>query len=155
MLTTDLLHTLQRELELMQHFFYALEKENTLLLSNYANNELYDLTELKNSYTDQLHYAAQERDSQLVNLKLEKGREGLLAAQHTYPDLTFVIHSLFELTAKAQELNEQNGVLIHAYLVYTQEALTAIKQANPNSAAVYDASGKKQNLGGKRGYVQA
>lgn len=155
MLTTDLLHSLHQELELMQHFFYALEKENTLLLSNYANHDLYDLTELKNSYTDQLLHAAQKRDAKLLELELAKGREGLLAAQHHYPELATVIDSLFELSTKAQELNEQNGVLIHAYLDYTQQALNALKQASPTSAGVYDASGKKQALKSKRGYVQA
>lgn len=155
MLTTDLHDHLTAELDLMQHFLFALEKENTLLLSNYHHDDLYDLTELKNSYAEQLAQAANLRDSALNALQLPAGKDGLLlAAQLHNEELGALVQQLMTLAQQGRQLNDQNGLLINTYLDYNQQALQALGQANPTAASVYDAHGKKQPHLKKRGIGQ-
>ncbi|NLJ61709.1 MAG: flagellar protein FlgN [Alcaligenaceae bacterium] len=142
MSSTTLHQLIQTEFDLMQQFFFSLEKENELLLSSYSNDDLYDLTELKNHYADQLAHAATERDAALSSLGLSTGRDGLIAAQALSEPLHGLVQSLFDLAEKARLLNEENGLLIHTYLEYSVQALEALGQANPANNEVYDAKGK-------------
>lgn len=140
----------------MQHFLFCLEKESELLLSSYNNDDLYDLTELKNQYADQLSHIAEQRDLQLAILNLPLGREGLIAAQSVSDTLEDLIHQLFDIAEKARTLNEQNGLVIQTYLDYSVQALEALAQANPPAGEIYDARGKtKPATALKRGIVRA
>lgn len=152
-----LLTLIQSELELIEHFFFTLEKEHETLLSSYSNDELFDLTEIKNQYAMRLEQIGQDRDLQLQQLQLAAGREGLLQARLLDPALAESINQLLDLAEKARDLNEKNGLLIHAYLAYTTEALSAFGQAaEPKPQDVYDAQGKKQSaLASRRGYIKA
>lgn len=143
MLFTDLRPLLQAELELMEHFLFSLEKEHALLLDSYSNDDLFDLTELKNQYAEQLSQIAEQRDHALSNLQLPVGRDGLLAAQTQYETLHEPIQNLLDTAEKARVLNDENGLLIQTYLKYSVEALEALSEANPagSGSQVYDAKG--------------
>lgn len=156
MSSTALLSLIQAEFDLMQHFLFSLEKENELLLSNYSNDDLYDHTELKNQYADQLNQAAEQRDNQLTAMGLPTARDGLLAAQSLSDELDQLVQQLFDITEQARTLNEQNGLLIQTYLNYSVEALEALGAANPPTSDVYDARGRtKSGTALKRGIVRA
>lgn len=151
-----LYNLIQTEYELMQHFLFSLEKENELLLSSYSNDDLYDLTELKNQYADQLSQTSVQRENTLAELGLPAGRDGLLAAKSLSDDLNELIQDLFDTAEKAQKLNNENGLLIQTYLDYSVQALQALSQANPKAADIYDAKGQKQSAtSSKRGIVRA
>lgn len=152
-----LLTLIRSELELIEHFFFTLEKEHETLLSSYSNDELFDLTEIKNQYAVRLDLIGQERDQQLLLLQLDTGRDGLLQARRLDPEITSTVDQLLALAEKARDLNEKNGLLIHAYLAYTTQALSAFGQAaEPKPQDVYDAQGKKQSaLASRRGYIKA
>lgn len=144
-ITDALHHLLDTELELMEHFLFSLEKENALLMDSYSNDDLFDLTEIKNQYAERLSAVAIQRDEALENLGLAAGQEGLLAAQQQYPTLSDTIQDLLITVEKAKQYNEENGLLIEAYLNYTSEALEALNSANPTAspqqAQTYDAKG--------------
>lgn len=155
MSSTDLAQLIQTELDLMQHFLFSLEKEHEMLLSQYSNDDLYDLTEIKNQYADQLIATAALRDSALQNLDLAIGRDGLIAAQSLYPDLHDLLEQLFQIAEQSRRLNEENGLLIHTYLDYSTEALQALAKAQPTTNEVYDAYGKKRAAANtRRGIVR-
>ncbi len=138
------LHQLiESELELMEHFLYSLEKENALLLSSYTNDDLFDLTELKNQYAEQLTQISVLRDNEQTKLNLPIGREGLILAQTQHAELSPLIQQLFDTAESAKTYNEQNGLLIQAYLDYSIEAIEALNSANPDATKtqVYDAKG--------------
>ncbi|AQS50334.1 hypothetical protein PAEH1_13240 [Paenalcaligenes hominis] len=157
MTSSALLTLLHTELELIEHFVFTLEKEHETLLSSYSNDELFDLTEIKNHYAERLDSAAQQREQLLQQLNLPAGRPGLLEARLLDPALAKAVDTLLALAEQAKALNEKNGVLIHAYLNYTTEALSAFGQSSAAPAQdVYDAQGKKQTgLAARRGYIQA
>lgn len=156
MSSTALLQSIQTELELMQSFFFSLQKENEALLSGYSNDDLFDLTELKNQYADQLSAVAAQRDQLLTQLQLPIGKEGLSTAQSQFETLSDPIQALLAIAEQARQLNEENGVLIHAYLDYSTQALEALSQAQPTANEVYDAKGKTLSAGSnKRGIVRA
>lgn len=131
----------------MEHFLYSLEKENTLLLSSYTNDDLFDLTELKNQYAEQLSQLAVLRDNELSKLNLPVGREGLTLAQtqhqHQETELSPLIQQLFDVTEKAKTYNTENGLLIQTYLDYSIEAIEALNSVNPDATKTqtYDAKG--------------
>lgn len=152
-----LLTLIQAELELIEHFFFTLGKEHETLLSSYSNDELFDLTEIKNQYAERLDQIGQTRDQQLQQLQLASGREGLLQARLLDPAVAETVDRLLDLAEKSRDLNEKNGLLIHAYLAYTSEALSAFGQsAEPKPQDVYDAQGKKKSgLASRRGYIKA
>lgn len=142
----------------MEHFLFSLEKEHALLLESYSNDDLFDLTELKNQYADQLSQTALQRDKALTDLQLPTGRDGLLHAQTKYQELHDIIQSLLDTAEKARICNEENGLLIHTYLEYSVEALEALASANPagQDSQVYDAKGQTRaaaNL--RRGIIRA
>ena len=143
--STDLHHLLAQEKEIMGHLLFSLEKEHALLLDSYSNDALFDLTELKNHYADQLAQTAKQRDALLVALGFETGIEGLRAAQNEHEAVRTSVHELLELTEKAQALNEENGLLINTYLEYSEKAIETLDKANPTKGAdqVYDAKGLK------------
>lgn len=156
--TQPLLEHIKSELDLMEQFLFSLQKENALLLENYNNDDLFDLTELKNHYADQLNGVALLRDSALVELQLPTGREGLLAAQAQYKELDEAITALFETAETARKYNEENGLLIQTYLDYSTKAIEALNSVNPTAGtSVYDAKGKAHLAGSKlkRGIVRA
>ena len=145
-ITDALHHLLETELELMEHFLFSLKKENALLMDSYSNDDLFDLTEIKNQYAERLSAVATQRDEALADLGLAAGQEGLLAAQQQYPALSDTIQELINTVEKARQYNEENGLLIEAYLNYTSEALEALNSANPTAtnpqqAQTYDAKG--------------
>ena len=151
-----LLEAVQAELELLSRFFFTLEKEHQTLLSSYNNNELFDLTELKNQYADAMAQAAIQRDHVLAEHQLETGLAGLTQAQALSSELADSVQQLLELTTQARELNEKNGVLINAYLEYTTEALNTLQKHAAPTADVYNAQGKKQTpMQSRRGYTKA
>ena len=127
----------------MEHFLFSLEKEHTLLLDSYSNDDLFDLTELKNQYAEQLSQIAEQRDNALTHLQLPVGRDGLIAAQTQYEALHEPIQRLLDTAEKARVLNDENGLLIQTYLQYSVEALEALANANPtgSDSQVYDAKG--------------
>ncbi len=141
----------------MEHFFFLLEKEHETLLSSYSNDELFDLTEIKNQYASRLDLAAQERDQELQQLQLSVGRPGLTQARDLDPSLAHSVDRLFDIAEQARQLNEKNGLLIQAYLAYTTEALSAFGEtAEPKPQDVYNAQGKKQSaMAARRGYLKA
>lgn len=157
MTSSALLTLIQSELELIEHFIFTLEKEHETLLSSYSNDELFDLTEIKNQYAERLDNAAQQRELLLQQLNLPNGRAGLTQARQLDPAIAKAVDTLLTLAEHAKTLNEKNGVLIQAYLNYTTEALSAFGQAaTPPNQDVYDAQGKKQTgLAARRGYIQA
>ena len=144
-ITDALHHLLDTELELMEHFLFSLEKENALLMESYSNDDLFDLTEIKNQYAERLSAIAVQRDEALADLGLAAGQEGLLTAQQQYPTLSDTIQELINTVEKARQYNEENGLLIEAYLNYTSEALETLNNANPTAspqqAQTYDAKG--------------
>lgn len=156
MSSTVLLQSVQTELELLQSFFFSLQKENEALLSSYSNDDLFDLTELKNQYADQLSIIGTQRDQLLTQLQLPIGKEGLTAAQTQFEPLFEPIQSLLKLAEQARQLNEENGVLIQAYLEYSAQALEALAQVDPTANEVYNAKGKTLSAGSsRRGIVRA
>lgn len=157
MTSSALLTLIQSELELVEHFVFTLEKEHQTLLSSYSNDELFDLTEIKNQYAARLDSVAQQREQLLQQLSLPAGRTGLAKARNLSPAIAEAVDTLLVLAEQAKTLNEKNGVLIQAYLNYTTEALSAFGQAtSAPSQDVYDAQGKKQTgLAARRGYIQA
>lgn len=154
---TALLTLIQSELELMEHFLFLLEKEHQTLLSSYTNDELFDITEIKNQYAERLDQAAQTRDQLLQQYQLSNGRQGLNEARNLAPQIAEAVDTLFLIAEQARNLNEKNGLLIQAYLTYTTEALSAFGQPEaPKAQDVYNAQGKKQSaLATKRGYIKA
>ena len=149
---TDLRQLLQAELELMEHFLFSLEKEHALLLDSYSNDDLFDLTELKNQYADQLSQTAELRDKALSDLQLPVGREGILAAQKQYDALRDLTQNLLDTAEKARVRNDENGLLIQTYLAYSVEALSALASANPAGpdTQVYDAKGLTRTTASSR-----
>lgn len=150
--STDLRQLIQTELELMEHFLFSLEKEHALLLDSYSNDDLFDLTELKNQYADQLSQAAQLRDNALLKLQLPAGKDGLLAAQDQQQNLHDLIQNLLDTAEKARLRNEENGLLINTYLAYSEEALSALDSANPagKDTQIYDAKGQTRTAANLR-----
>lgn len=141
----------------MEHFFFLLEKEHETLLSSYTNDELFDLTEIKNQYAERLDQAAAQRDQLLQQHQLDPGRQGLAQARDLDPNLAQAVDQLFHIAEQARNLNEKNGLLIQAYLAYTTQALAAFGEpAVPKEQDVYNAQGKKQSaLASRRGYIKA
>ena len=126
----------------MEHFLFSLEKEHVLLLDSYSNDDLFDLTEIKNQYAEQLIQTAQQRDEALAKLQLPAVKAGLLKAQEKYEELHALIQSLLNTAETARVRNDENGLLIHAYLEYSVEALNALAQVNPEQKTqVYNEKG--------------
>lgn len=142
-LSTKLREQIQAEVSLIEQVLYTLRKEHALLLENNVNDELFDLTDLKQYYVAELEQAGVKRDHALIEMGLPAGRDGFIAAQGMGDEWRDLVSLLFSLSSQANDLNQENGLLVAAYMEYNEKALAALNAANPSRsvAQVYDAKG--------------
>lgn len=148
-MTAALLACLNDECIALQSFVDLLENETETLLERISPTGLPAVTERKNALADELAALSEKRDIELDNAGFGPGHAGTEAAVAAMPELAEAWSALRELVERARNANERNGMLIHTYLLHTQQSLNALRTAT--GQRLYGADGRQRSgLGGKR-----
>ena len=137
--------SLEHELNLVQQFLTALQKEAHVLTLPNDNDALDASTEQKNQFAEQLTQAEKIRADLLKELGYKTNKAGLLAVAADHPALHAVCENLLLATQQANELNTTNGAIISAYLEHNQQAIDTLR-AIISRGNLYDATGRTKSL---------
>lgn len=152
-----LLDQLKAENQSFEEFIHLLEHEASVLAGDYTHTQIHDIATQKTTWHQ--HYAQQQTQRQklLQQLELQDSVEALQGLADQDPLFGAQLERLLAQAARARELNQANGALIHEYLAHHQQALNALEQLQPDSSGgTYDARGRRAQGGtGQRTQTQA
>jgi flagella synthesis protein FlgN len=127
-----------------------LELEQSVLIENEAD-KLSNTLEEKNKLITEINLLEKQRVHHLGQLGHRNDAAGMQAflEQHASSSLPQAWQSLMEVSAQAQELNRNNGMLINRQLNRNQQALNILRKNDPHSST-YGADGQTK-LGSRAG----
>jgi flagella synthesis protein FlgN len=137
-----LVKILNDELTLMQNLKLLLELEQSILIENDAD-KLAGTLQNKNKLLAEINQLEKLRVKSLTQLGINPNAEDfqLFITQNNNLNLQQAWGQLVDLSAQAQELNRNNGMLINRQINRNQQALNILQQNDPHTNT-YGADGQ-------------
>lgn len=147
----SLVSLLASEAEVIAQFIALLQSEQVALQDG-NTDALPAIADSKAPLTIRLNELAISRNQALSMAGLPPDRIGIeiFLQRHPSPEVSDVWHKLRRTIAEARELNELNGKLITMRMQYTNQALSALTQAQRQSDMLYGPDGQPSQFAGRR-----
>lgn len=138
------------ETALTQEFISVLQAEAEVLAKPAVGDALDATTARKNALAQQLAAAAASRHVIYTELGYPGQDTNHAVLRQDHPSLRQAINALAQAAQQAHEINEENGIVIEAYLKHNQQALAELRLLTGQDLPLYDASGRARQGGGTR-----
>lgn len=141
--TTSLLECLQEEMKAMRSLAELLEKEQAALVNGKVE-DLAQLTVNKAGVLNNISALEKVRNRHLLNLGFSADVAGMKSWLQQVPaesETGRLWAELLAMTAKANENNRTNGILINRHMNVTQSALKILQPNAPGAGSLYGPSG--------------
>lgn len=140
-MNVDMKECLEKHVCLLRDFLQVATDEYALLLDNFEPQQLAQSTHRKNDFLTAMQQLEQQRNYLLGQMRLSPDATGLKEFTRRHPEHAVAVDQIIQLSAKADQQNSNNGVLIEAFLTSNQQALDTLSAlAGKNS--FYDAHGR-------------
>ncbi|WP_353173866.1 flagella synthesis protein FlgN [Paracandidimonas soli] len=143
------------ETALMREFIAILQKEAEVLATPAVGDALNATTASKNTLAQQLSASAASRHAIYEELGYKDKDASNARLRQDHPALNPAIDALAQAAQQAHEINEDNGIVIDAYLKYNQQAMNELRILAGQDLPLYDASGRARQSSASKTSIKA